>query len=1041
MPPSGQPSGAPSCDPTVQPTSQPSGMPSGYPTLYPSGVPTYVPTSRPSGEPSRYPSSMPSAIPSGVPSVLPTLAPSSYPSCAPTSKPTALPSENPSSDPSGQPSFIPSSQPTVIPSESPSNQPSAKPSREPSAVPSGVPSAIPSINPTGVPSVAPSSEPTSEPSTPPSSKPTGKPIGEPSGEPSAMPSAAPSFQPSGVPTSLPSAHPSGQPTAKPTVFPSGVPSAVPTSQPTNQPTIAPTGQPSTEPSAIPTSYPTTQPTSEPSACPSLAPTGLPTEQPSSEPTGQPTSQPSWQPSEQPSGEPSGQPSIQPSSRPTGQPTSVPTMQPTTFTLPFGDNLVGFDAYMASCFKDCTYPGTDLPYYQWGWDEYCDFFEYSECSPYDIGNFTCAPSCLRSCGSVFCTSFSLFAEKCTNFIIAEDLRDDCLDSYYDQSPTRSEITFNATIDHTGFSDIEFNSDLGAQESTIRSLSDIMTRVQSQEISVVQTVTIGLDRRVLAAVTKITFTVRVILEKKGYSRAAIQYGYDNLVSQVTMSVTNGRYIGINRKFGFRDFGTSLFENANVLGVSFTDYSMRYHESSHKDDRPHFVEKYLIAVVSGSCGLLVLLLLALFCGWKQHKKNKTTNDKKYVSNVMNARSKVFVVDEPDQDREGVRMFHESEDVSADEDVLPWDATSEKANTKNIDFEPNRTNTVATSSIVVAQREMTSPLTRDDRSRPGNASSPDDHFFRERHYFFSGLGSLKSQQPSVEESESTLINEHSVAVVNNSVVIETIVSEELEDDNEGNIFHRFLEDFDGLFSLSKEGSSVDGGSQVSSRLGSQGGVAAEGVADVSYYYIQPDANSVLEALRRQRTGITVTGNREESKILDTELDEMPEVTVRPKNGADTPMSTEILEGPNRTDPKRKRNREIRRHARSYVDGTDSVVDDSDLDRRLAGATPNPQPEKGRERNNFSNRRRRKKTHVGPGDSVREVDRDEANKDEKHSRRKSRGRGPGECVLSDSDYAEMDFSYNNTSPKNHRNRSQSPDRAHSGQKKHGHTLYRTKGK
>ena len=172
-----------------------------------------------------------------------------------------------------------------------------------------------------------------------------------------------------------------------------------------------------------------------------------------------------------------------------------------------------------------------------------------------------------------------------------------------------------MSYSGFDCPDFYGDLAGQKTTSTAISLIMNiedsnvqvagcdeardaRLLSNESFAIATM--GRDSVFVSAAT-VKYLIRVKLEALGYNKNSADDAYKALTGEMRHAVNNGRFMGMLRKSGLRDFGSNLFEgDVGVSGISYDEYSI---EESDDEDSTNWP---LIVGVSISGGVFCVIII---------------------------------------------------------------------------------------------------------------------------------------------------------------------------------------------------------------------------------------------------------------------------------------------------------------------------------------------------------------------------------------------------------------------------------------------------
>jgi hypothetical protein len=274
------------------------------------------------------------------------------------------------------------------------------------------------------------------------------------------------------------------------------------------------------------------------------------------------------------------------------PTSVPTdiydtLEPTERT--------------SLCYADCTYPGMTLAPADWGEEEYCAFYEQSTtCSESSVSAFSCVPTCLKDCSDVFCDTMSALVFACdvtsrATYRNKTAVESECLASYAANSSTQTQLSFTSETEFGGVSPSEMDTP-ESRNAAIVAMSLAMSGVTTDDITItsitgtearrlnilpkhlsIKTAVVGstslrnglpastggADISVQAVSSTVNYQITVLLEQLGFSNTATTAGYDQLVAEISSSITSGKFQQ-NLKAAGATAGVTTFQSADVSKI---------------------------------------------------------------------------------------------------------------------------------------------------------------------------------------------------------------------------------------------------------------------------------------------------------------------------------------------------------------------------------------------------------------------------------------------------------------------------------------------
>jgi hypothetical protein len=244
----------------------------------------------------------------------------------------------------------------------------------------------------------------------------------------------------------------------------------------------------------------------------------------------------------------------------------------------------------SCYADCTYPGMTMPPEEWGQEEYCTFYEQSTtCNESSVSSFSCVPSCLSDCSDVFCDTMSALVFTCDasahgTYEEKTAVESECLDSYATKTPTKTQMTFTALSEFDGVTPSEMDN-TESKSAAITAMSLAMSGVTTDDIAITsitgsggrrlkklfpKPLTIGARDEAEAVLSiqaisssSVLYEITVVLEALGYSDTSSSAAYDQLVAQISDSITSGKF-QTDLKTAGAMAGVSTFQAASVSKI---------------------------------------------------------------------------------------------------------------------------------------------------------------------------------------------------------------------------------------------------------------------------------------------------------------------------------------------------------------------------------------------------------------------------------------------------------------------------------------------
>jgi hypothetical protein len=218
---------------------------------------------------------------------------------------------------------------------------------------------------------------------------------------------------------------------------------------------------------------------------------------------------------------------------------------------------------------------------WTEEEYCAFYQQSTtCSETSVASYSCVPSCLSDCSDVFCDSMSTLVFACDDSVHAtyknkSAVQKSCLNSFATNSPTRTQMSFTSLAEFGNVSPSGMDTTAG-REAAIAAMTMAMPGVTADQVTI-ESITGSESRRrlssnkvvqshmrngvvVQAVSSNVLYKISVILELLGYTSSSSTAAYDQLVGEISSSVSSGQFQQ-NLKAAGQQVGVTTFQSADV------------------------------------------------------------------------------------------------------------------------------------------------------------------------------------------------------------------------------------------------------------------------------------------------------------------------------------------------------------------------------------------------------------------------------------------------------------------------------------------------
>lgn len=213
---------------------------------------------------------------------------------------------------------------------------------------------------------------------------------------------------------------------------------------------------------------------------------------------------------------------------------------------------------------------------WGSEEYCAFYETTDCTAASVASNECTPSCLEDCVDVFCDSMSTLVYACdpsSDAVYADknSLETQCLNSNAANAETETEMIFSSQNVFDGVSAADMQNDAAAQDAARAAMAAAMSGIPIQQIRITD-ISDGSRRnlqgnndapsaqRRLVSSTSVTYEITAKLEDLGYTSQDSDAAYKSLTDQISSSVSSGEFQQ-NLKASGQSAGVSTFSQASV------------------------------------------------------------------------------------------------------------------------------------------------------------------------------------------------------------------------------------------------------------------------------------------------------------------------------------------------------------------------------------------------------------------------------------------------------------------------------------------------
>jgi hypothetical protein len=299
---------------------------------------------------------------------------------------------------------------------------------------------------------------------------------------------------------------------------------------------------------------------------------------------------------------------------------------------------------------------------WTEEEYCAFYQQSTtCSETSVATYSCVPSCLSDCSDVFCESMSTLVFACDNSVHAtyknkSAVETSCLNSFAANSPTRTQMSFTAQTEFGGVSPSEMDT-TGGREAAIAAMTLAMPGVTADQVTI-QSITGTESRRLSAfknghlkngvvsqAVTSnVLYKITVVLELLGYSSSSFNAAYDQLVGEISVSISSGQFQQ-NLKAAGQTAGLTTFQSVDVSKTpTYTSPEVTqlvtvaptpapsssptaFKNKSHRSDDDATTGAIAGGVIGGIVVLLLIFCFIYFCLNRQRRAKMEEKFKKQM------------------------------------------------------------------------------------------------------------------------------------------------------------------------------------------------------------------------------------------------------------------------------------------------------------------------------------------------------------------------------------------------------------------------------
>lgn len=335
---------------------------------------------------------------------------------------------------------------------------------------------------------------------------------------------------------------------------------------------------------------------------------------------------------------SSSPSLSPTRVPTFKETSNPTNIYATLTV---------NERTTQCYSNCTYPGMSTVPSDWSIQDYCEFYSSTFCSQSTVSSYSCSPPCLMDCVDVFCDTMSALVFICdpsvqSSYKNKSMVQSSCLHSYSSTSPTKTLMTFFATLVFGNVNSFEMNT-IQSIDVSIVGMEMSLSGVTANEIeieSVVGSESVT-SRRGLGSLfsstdqqysSNVTYKFSVILESLGFDLNSASSAYLQITDEITSSVVNGNLqqnikatgitVGVNAFASLSIASTPVYSTA-VFTVLQTTSPSSFPTSIHKNnsagDNKNGNIPTPVLYALGLVGGVALITLALLIAAKRKQQMK--------------------------------------------------------------------------------------------------------------------------------------------------------------------------------------------------------------------------------------------------------------------------------------------------------------------------------------------------------------------------------------------------------------------------------------
>lgn len=218
--------------------------------------------------------------------------------------------------------------------------------------------------------------------------------------------------------------------------------------------------------------------------------------------------------------------------------------------------IDLDPFGLDCYSTCVLKSNPtLKINDWTESDFCSFYEKSECpanviAAYDVESDeypNCPPSCLESCPSVFCETFSYLSLGCPGVMGFSEgdalyLKKQCLESYAKSSASATRLSFTLSITLQVLELPAVKGNIIAEQLLSEVLADALT-IEPKMVKVKSVLAHGLRKRrglLAGAATAVTFAIEFMTESFGYTADQSQVLYTKITDSFRESVSSGDFI---------------------------------------------------------------------------------------------------------------------------------------------------------------------------------------------------------------------------------------------------------------------------------------------------------------------------------------------------------------------------------------------------------------------------------------------------------------------------------------------------------------------